>query len=363
LVEEGIGGHTILVTGGGGSIGSELCRQLARWEPAKLVVIDRSELNLFLVERELEAKFPNLDKVFQLADVADAGAMDTWVGHYRPDFVFHAAAYKHVPLLEGQIREAVRNNVLGTWNVASAADRHNVGTFVFISTDKAVTPANVMGATKRIGELLCEAWNRQSRTAYLAVRFGNVLGSAGSVVEVFKEQIERGGPVTVTHPDAVRYFMTISEACQLIMEAGVVGEGGEIFVLDMGEPVRIRDLAEQMIRLSGKIPDHDIEIAFTGLRPGEKLAENLFYEGEDLASTHHDKLFLTRTAPAEWARAKQSVEAMHKAVLAFDEEELTARIQTLVPTFRGEVAQDKEVARERETAKVVPIDQPLRDSH
>ncbi|TPW14446.1 MAG: polysaccharide biosynthesis protein CapD, partial [Halothiobacillaceae bacterium] len=289
---ETLAGKTIMVSGGGGSIGAELCRQIARLNPATLVILDKSEFNLYTIELELRREFPSLVLYNCLIDITDRAAVDFILKSYRPEVIFHAAAYKHVPMLEHQARQAVRNNVLGTETLALAADRYGCGTFVLVSTDKAVNPANIMGASKRAAEIFCQGLDRHSHTRFITVRFGNVLGSAGSVVPLFRQQIAAGGPVTVTHPEITRYFMTIPEASQLIMQAAAMGSGGEIFVLDMGEPVKITDLAEQMIRLSGKVPGEEIEIIYTGLRPGEKLYEELFHDMESLAETSHEKILL-----------------------------------------------------------------------
>lgn len=286
-------GRSVLITGGAGSIGSEICRQVARLGVTKLIVFDQSEFGLYQIERELRDAYPHLDIHFVLGDVCDETAVEQVFDVHSPRLVFHAAAYKHVPILEHQVRAAVRNNILGTQTVASVAARSACESFILISTDKAVEPSSVMGATKRFAEMLCERQNRSTtETRFVTVRFGNVLGSAGSVVPLFREQIKAGGPVTVTHPEATRYFMTIPEATQLILQAAAVGSGGEIFVLNMGEPVRISYLAEQLIRLAGKVPGRDIAIVYSGLRPGEKLNEELFNAHEDLTSTEHDKLFL-----------------------------------------------------------------------
>lgn len=330
-VTEHVAGKTVLVTGGGGSIGSELCRQLARLEPEALVIVENGEYNLYRIEQELRDGFPSLVLHRHLVDVRDRVALDWVFVHHRPDIVFHAAAYKHVPMLEGQVREAISNNVLGTVTAAQTADRHGCGAFILISTDKAVNPTNIMGASKRIAEIFCQNLNARSATRFVTVRFGNVLGSAGSVVPLFRDQIARGGPVTVTHPDITRYFMTIPEACQLIIESGTVGEGGEIFVLDMGEPIKIGYLAEQMIRLGGKIPGEDIEIVYTGLRPGEKLFEELFHEEENLRPTSQEKLLLANTRTLDWNWLMDRVTALEKACDAYDEERLPRLIAELVP--------------------------------
>ena len=289
-----LSGRCVLISGAGGSIGTELCRQVARLTPAKLVLLENCEFNLFGIENELRQSFPGLDIQAMLCDVTDTVAVEQLFQRYHPDIVYHAAAYKHVPMLESQVREAIQNNVCGTRVMALAADRNGCDAFVLISTDKAVNPANIMGASKRIAEIFCQNFNQQSSTRFITVRFGNVLGSSGSVVPLFKAQIEAGGPVTVTHPEMTRYFMTIPEACQLILQAESMGSGGEIYVLDMGEPVSITYLAEQMIRLSGNEPGKDIEIVYTGLRPGEKLFEELFHEKERLVGTQHEKIFLAK---------------------------------------------------------------------
>lgn len=281
----------VLVTGGGGSIGSELCKQIATVNPKVLIVYDQSEFNLYQINGQLAKLFPELNYQVILGDVTNHLSVAKVFDSFHPDIIFHAAAYKHVPMLENQVREAVYNNVIGTKILAEAAIAANVQRFVLISTDKAVNPANIMGATKRAAEILCQNLNQAQGTHFITVRFGNVLDSAGSVIPLFREQIKAGGPVTVTHPDITRYFMTIPEACLLIMQAETIGQGGEVFVLDMGEPIKISYLAEQMIKLSGKHPEKDIAIKYVGLRPGEKLYEELFYEQEPLLNTAFDKLF------------------------------------------------------------------------
>lgn len=321
----------VLVTGGGGSIGSELCRQIAQLMPGRLIVADQNEHNLFTIDNQLRQLVPTLEVHCRLLDVTDASAVDHLMSLYRPHIVFHAAAYKHVPMLEGQIREAIHNNSLGTKLMADAADRHGCEAFVFISTDKAVNPANIMGATKRIAEIYCQNLNRQSDTHFITVRFGNVLGSAGSVVPLFRQQIEAGGPVTVTHPKMTRYFMTIPEACQLIMQSAAMGRGGEIFVLDMGVPVSITYLAEQMIKLSGHEPGRDIQIVYTGLRPGEKLFEELFHETEHLSSTPHDKILLAEHRPVDWQLLETLFNEIEIYAEKFDEEGLRTLMLKLVP--------------------------------
>ncbi|MGH8614469.1 MAG: polysaccharide biosynthesis protein [Gammaproteobacteria bacterium] len=326
-----VAGKIVLVSGGGGSIGAELCRQVARLSPARLIIIDHSEFSLFEIERELGGDFPTLPVTAIAGDVCDEALLEHLLKGQGTDVVFHAAAYKHVPMLESQLRQAVKNNILGTLVMAKAAARLGCRSFVLISTDKAVNPANVMGATKRVAELLCQHMQKRSATRFITVRFGNVLGSAGSVVPLFKEQIALGGPVTVTDPEIARYFMTIPEATQLIMQASAMGKGGEIFVLDMGEPVKIRYLAEQMIRLSGKRPGQDIAIVYTGLRPGEKRHEELFYENERPLPTEHEKIFLARPRAANLERMPVYLERFKRGVDAFDEASLLACLRELVP--------------------------------
>ncbi len=333
-IRTGLAGKTILVTGGGGSIGAELCRQIAQLEPASLLLLDQSEFNLYSVEMELKEQFPVLQLYAYIGDVEDRATVEQLFSRHTPDIVFHAAAYKHVPLLEHQVREAVNNNVLGTRNVAEAADRHNCSEFVLISTDKAVNPANVMGSTKRLAELFCQNLDARSTTRFITVRFGNVLDSAGSVVPLFRKQIEAGGPVTVTHPDMERYFMTIPEASQLIMQAAAIGDGGEIFVLDMNEPVKISYLAEQMIRLSGKTLGEDIEIKYIGLRPGEKLYEELFHEQEKLQQTGHEKILLAQHRKVDWEMLSGAMAEMEQACQQFDNACLMQQLQQLVPENR-----------------------------
>jgi FlaA1/EpsC-like NDP-sugar epimerase len=342
-IETELRGKKVLVTGAGGSIGSELCRQIARLRPAHLILLDSGEFNLYSIEMELTKKFPRLPISRCLNDVVDRPAVEKVFAESRPEIVFHAAAYKHVPMLEDQVREAARNNVLGTRTMAEVADRFGCETFVMISTDKAVNPANVMGTSKRAAEIFCQNLNKRSQTRFVTVRFGNVLGSAGSVVPLFKQQIEAGGPVTVTHREITRYFMTIPEACQLILQASVMGDGGEIFVLDMGEPIKIAYLAEQMIRLSGKVPGEDIDIAYTGLRPGEKLYEELFHEKEALQSTHHEKILLARHREFDWQRLTEILDGMVIACHSYHEANIRGLLSELVPEWSGFEAERHEI--------------------
>lgn len=342
-IADSITGKSVLVTGAGGSIGSELCRQILLFKPARLVVFDNSEFNLYQIDRELAETYPDIDVHTVLGDVCDTSAIEHCMSEHHPQVIFHAAAYKHVPLLQHQARQAVRNNILGTRNMALAADKYACDSFVMISTDKAVNPTNNMGASKRIAEIFCQNLNQRSKTNYITVRFGNVLGSAGSVVPLFKEQIANGGPVTVTHPEITRYFMTIPEACQLILQAAVQGEGGEIFVLDMSEPVKIAYLAEQMIILSGKTPGEDIEIKYTGLRPGEKLYEELFHEQEQLSATTHEKILLAKTRIVDWEQLQSDFASMETASQSFDEPKLEQLIKKLVPEMTESSASDNVV--------------------
>lgn len=290
-----ITGNSILVSGGGGSIGSELCRQIANLKPVILAVIEISEFNLYKLQQELIKKHTDLRFVMYLGSVTDSALMQKVIEKIRPSVIFHAAAYKHVPILENQLYSAVNNNVIGTKILAEAAIQGRVEKFIFISTDKAVNPKNALGMTKRAGEIICQDYNGKSKTQFITVRFGNVLGSSGSVVPLFEKQLADGGPLTVTHPEVTRFFMTIPEACCLILQACVLGKGGEIFVLDMGKPVKISYLAEQVIRLSGKEPHKDIKIVYPGLRPGEKLHEELFYKVENITKTTHKKIFQAKS--------------------------------------------------------------------
>ena len=337
-IRRGIVGKTVLISGGGGSIGAELVRQLAELAPAAIVAVDNSEFNLYSIDQQMQELHPALNLHGVLADVCDVQAVNQVIEQHRPSFVFHAAAYKHVPMLEGQVREAVRNNVLGTRNVALAAARFQCESVVLISTDKAVNPSNVMGASKRVAELVCQNLNREyPGTRFVTVRFGNVLDSAGSVVPLFRRQIAAGGPVTVTHPEVKRYFMTIPEACQLILQSASIGQGGEIYVLDMGEPIRIQYLAERMIRLAGQRIGEGIDIVHTGLRPGEKLFEELFHDEERLSATGREKIFLARSREVSWERLAQALDAMEQHCASFDDEGLLDTLRLLVPEYAGSV--------------------------
>jgi FlaA1/EpsC-like NDP-sugar epimerase len=328
-----VSGRTVLVTGGGGSIGSELCRQLARLGPARLLVLGKGEHSIYLVDQELRQRFPDLELVPLVGDVRDESAMRQLFERHRPEVVFHAAAHKHVPLMERQPAEAVRNNVGGTRTVAELAHAHHVETFVLISTDKAVNPTNVMGATKRVSELIVSELASRSQTRFMAVRFGNVLDSRGSVIPLFKQQIAAGGPVTVTHPDITRFFMTIPEASQLVIQAGALGQGGEVFVLDMGEPVRIADLARDLIRLSGLEPDVDVKLRYTGLRPGEKLYEELLTAEEGVQATRHEKIHVARPEVLSREALEAGLARLMAAASSGDPRPVRDALRSLVTTY------------------------------
>jgi FlaA1/EpsC-like NDP-sugar epimerase len=360
-ITRGVQGNTILVTGGGGSIGSELCRQVARLKPAHLVIFEQSEFNLYSMELELRRTFPGLRLTALLGDIYDPVAVEQMLRAHRPAVILHAAAYKHVPMLEHQLRAAVKNNVLGTRNLAALANRYSCTTFVMISTDKAVNPANIMGMTKRVAEIYCQNLNARSSTHFITVRFGNVLGSAGSVIPLFQKQIADGGPVTVTHPEITRYFMTIPEAAQLILQAGTMGKGGEIFVLDMGEPVKISYLAEQLIRLSGKKPGEDIEIVYTGLRPGEKLYEELFHESEKLAGTTHPKILLANSRSMDFAQLEQVLDKLALACGTDDGRQIYELLSELVPEHQSCLSLDTSDGSGHRSV-VVPLKNPGRTS-
>jgi len=341
-------GKTVLVTGAGGSIGSELCRQIMRFDPRTLVLFELSEFALYNMEQELAGKFPGLNVICLIGDVRDAARVDEMLGLHRPSVIFHAAAYKHVPLMEQRNAwQAVRNNVLGTWCVAQAAQRHGVSKFVLISTDKAVNPTNVMGASKRLAETVCQGLQDSfsldpsplgggGPTRFVMVRFGNVLGSTGSVIPKFREQIARGGPITVTHPDITRYFMSIPEAAQLVLQAGLMGKGGEIFVLDMGEPVRIVDLAKDLIRLSG-LSEDEIKIEFTGLRPGEKLYEELLADNEHTLPTPHPKLRIAQAREVDAAWLEGMLAWVNARPVSADEE-VRRGLRDWVPEYKPDIS-------------------------
>lgn len=329
-----IEGKKVLVTGGGGSIGSELCRQIARFAPQRLIILDIYENNAYDIQNELLRKHEKLNLKVLIASVRERERIDEILKNERPDVVFHAAAHKHVPLMEENPQEAIKNNVFGTLNIAQSADKYSVKKFVLISTDKAVNPTNVMGATKRICEKIIQSINKKSSTEFVAVRFGNVLGSNGSVIPLFKKQIAEGGPVTVTHPEVIRYFMTIPEACQLVLQAGSMAKGGEIFILDMGQPVKIMDLAKDLIRFSGFEPEIDIPIAITGLRPGEKLYEELLLDEEGISDTSHDKIFIGKPILIDYDSLIEELKQLRDVTDTEDIEKIKQMIQRLVPTYK-----------------------------
>jgi FlaA1/EpsC-like NDP-sugar epimerase len=327
---------TILVSGAGGSIGSELCRQIAGFNPGKLLLAGKGENSLYHIAGELAQNSKTLKLETLICDVADAARVGAIFERYKPQVVFHAAAHKHVPMMEQNPGEAVKNNVFGTKTLAGAALSHGTERFVLISTDKAVNPTSVMGATKRISEKVVMGLNGRGKTKFLAVRFGNVLGSSGSVVPLFKKQIASGGPITVTHPDIERYFMTIPEAVQLVIQAGAMGKGGEVFVLDMGQPVKIVDLAKDMIKLSGLEPEVDIKIEFTGLRKGEKLYEELLTAEEGINTTKHAQIFMVKGRHGRLKELPRLLPQLYKAAVTGDEEKVVAAIQKVIPGFRKE---------------------------
>lgn len=333
----------IMVTGGGGSIGSELCRQIARFNPKELIIFDIYENNAYDLQNELLRKYENLNLKTLIGSVRDRKRLNSIFKEYRPQVVFHAAAHKHVPLMEDSPGEAIKNNVLGTLNTAELASEYGVERFVLISTDKAVNPTNVMGATKRMCEMVIQSIDKESNTEFVAVRFGNVLGSNGSVVPLFKKQIAEGGPVTLTHKDITRYFMTIPEASQLVLQAGAYAKGGEIFVLDMGQPVKIYDLAENLIRLSGYIPNEEIEIKVTGLRPGEKLYEELLMDEEGLSETPHKKIFIGKPGEFKLEKVKNNINTLLDVVKLGNKEKLREKLHEVVPTYKNP-DEDNEVA-------------------
>jgi len=326
----------VLVTGGGGSIGSELCRQISKFSPSKLIIFDVYENSAFEICNELKEKHRETEFIIKIGSVRDKDCIEKLFGEFRPAAVFHAAAHKHVSLMENCPEEAVKNNVFGTLNVALSADKYNVERFVLLSTDKAVNPTNVMGATKRITELIIQSMAVKSKTKFMAVRFGNVLGSNGSVIPIFQKQIENGGPVTVTDPKVVRYFMTIPEAARLVLQAGGLGQSGKIFVLDMGEPVKINDLAKNLIRLSGYVPGKDINIIYIGLRPGEKLYEELIMDDEkdDLTVTYHNKIFITKPVEIDYELFKKQLERLNEAAHK-GSKEVYGVLHEMLPNFNG----------------------------
>ncbi|MFR1103969.1 MAG: UDP-N-acetylglucosamine 4,6-dehydratase family protein [Acutalibacteraceae bacterium] len=328
-----ISGKVIMVTGGGGSIGSELCRQIAKSNPKQLLIFDIYENNAYDIQMELKRKYPALDLVVLIGSVRNTARLDVVLGKYRPEIVFHAAAHKHVPLMEDSPNEAIKNNVFGTYKMAQAAVKYGVKKFVLISTDKAVNPTNIMGASKRLCEMVVQMMNRESDTEFVAVRFGNVLGSNGSVIPLFEKQIAQGGPVTVTHPDITRFFMTIPEAVSLVLQAGYYAKGGEIFVLDMGEPVKIDSMARDLIRLSGFEPDVDIAVVYTGLRPGEKLYEELLMEEEGLQDTENKLIHIGKPIEMDDEKFKEQLKRL-EAAYKTEADNMKDIVAEIVPTYK-----------------------------
>lgn len=344
-ISSSISGKVVLVTGAGGSIGSELCRQVSRFKPSLLILLDIYENNMYELQLELERIDPDSPRKVLIGSVRDKIRIDQLFSTYGPDIVFHAAAHKHVPLMEDSPGEAIKNNVFGTINVAEAASRYKAQRFVLISTDKAVNPTNVMGASKRVAELAIQYLNKNSQTEFVAVRFGNVLGSNGSVIPIFQRQIAMGGPVLVTHPEVTRFFMTIPEAVQLVIQASAMAKGGEIFVLDMGKPVKIVDLARDLIKLSGFKPDVDIPIEFIGLRPGEKLYEELHLDDESVDTTCHDKIFVLKNDCTNDIQSyRQEIENLRTTLLQFSNSEVVNVLKQVIPSFKPAVNDDAQVA-------------------
>ena len=335
-ITEYVSGKVVLVTGGGGSIGSELCRQIARANPKQLIIFDIYENSAYDIQMELQRNYPELQLQVLIGSVRNTNRVDFLVGKYKPDLIFHAAAHKHVPLMEDSPNEAIKNNVFGTYKMAKAAAKYGVKRFVLISTDKAVNPTNIMGASKRLCEMVVQMMNRESKTEFVAVRFGNVLGSNGSVIPLFKKQIEAGGPVTVTHPDIIRYFMTIPEAVSLVLQAGAYARGGEIFILDMGEPVKIDTMARNMIRLSGYEPDVDIKIEYTGLRPGEKLYEELLMKEEGMQETANKLIHIGKPIEMDDEKFKEQLASLEKACKA-EVTNMKDIVAEIVPTYKRKV--------------------------
>ena len=328
-------GKRVLVTGAGGSIGSEICRQIAKFNPEKLILLGRGENSIYEIDTELKELYPDLARKAEIGDIKDRERMNRIFDLYRPEVVFHAAAHKHVPFMEQCPDEAVKNNIIGTRNTAESAYRAGTGIFVLISTDKAVNPTSFMGATKCVAEMIIQNMNSRGGTQFVAVRFGNVLGSRGSVLPLFKRQIARGGPITITHPDMVRYFMTTMEAAQLVIQAGAQANGGETFILDMGQPVNIVDLAKKLVRLSGFVPDKEIPIRFTGIRPGEKIVEQLVGEKEGIIPTKHKRIFAVSEKKKVFEGLDYLVNTLQNPSFSYQENDIIALLQTVIPSFKN----------------------------
>jgi FlaA1/EpsC-like NDP-sugar epimerase len=334
LIEDFLVGKKILITGAAGSIGSELCQQVAKFRPSLLLVLDQDETGVFNISGDLNESFPDIKVVSLIADIQDKDKLEKIFSQYAPNIVFHAAAYKHVPLMEEFPEEAIKNNVFGTLNLAQVSLANKADKFVFISTDKAVNPTSVMGATKRIGEMICQVFNQKNSTKFISVRFGNVLGSRGSVIPIFREQIKRGGPVKITHSEMKRYFMITSEACLLVMQSGAMGQGGEVFVLDMGDPVRIMDLAKDLIKLAGLEPDKDIPIIFSGSRPGEKLFEELLTAEEGTVSTVNKKIFMAKLSRVEENKLNEVLDKLGESAKMGNKREIIEILRTIIKTYK-----------------------------
>lgn len=349
LLLKAISGKTVMVTGGGGSIGSELCRQICGLNPRQIIILERSEFNLYRMLQEFDVYSEKFRVTGVLADICDREKIDQVFNIHKPQIIFHAAAYKHVPILESESREAVRNNVFGTIYTVNAAEKHRAEKFILISTDKAVNPVNILGSTKRLAEMYCETRNTRGNTRFITVRFGNVLGSDGSVVPLFQQQIRNGGPVTVTHPDITRYFMTIRESCQLILQSAVMAQGGEIYVLDMGTPVKILYLAEQMIKLTNPYVDRKIDIRITGLRPGEKLHEELFYADEQKIRTSHEKILIARHPEINAKQLSEIITELEAACATFDEVKIRKLLDSAVLL--------EQFGNRNNTSNIIPITQ------
>jgi FlaA1/EpsC-like NDP-sugar epimerase len=344
-ISDYIENKVVLVTGGGGSIGSELCRQITRFKPKQLIILDIYENNAYDLQNELKYRNPDLNLMVLIASVRDKKRLESIFSTYKPEVVFHAAAHKHVPLMENNPCEAIKNNVFGTLNLSECADKYGVKRFVMISTDKAVNPTNIMGASKRLCEMIVQAMDKVSKTEFVAVRFGNVLGSNGSVIPLFKKQIANGGPITLTHKEITRFFMTIPEASQLVLQAGAFAKGGEIFVLDMGKPVKIYDLAYDLIKLSGLVPGKDIKIEVTGLRPGEKLYEELLMDEEGLGETRHEKIFVGMPMVDSIVELRKKLDELRIVTERYKKEEIFYKVEEIVPTYRRAVMDEVAAVR------------------
>ena len=346
-------GKVVMVTGAGGSIGSELCRQIIQYDPVQVILLDSSEQNLYTIDMELSETFSRERYVPILANIQSQKTMDGIFEYFKPDIVLHAAAYKHVPLIEGNVAAAVKNNIWGTKNIATLAAKHKVKQFVMISTDKAVNPTNVMGASKRVAEMVVQSMNGDYQTVFSAVRFGNVLNSSGSVLPLFKKQIESGGPVTITHPDVVRYFMTIPEAVQLVLTAAAISKSGDIYVLEMGEPVKILDMARSLIKLSGLEPDKDIKIKFIGLRPGEKLYEELLTNEEGMRKTENDRIYIGKSGKVDQEKLYEDVEELWQLADKQEIDQILVKLKKLVPGFQPNCPVKPETSTSQDNLAVI----------